>query len=137
MIMLFLAFLRVDFSLRVLQWSHLWVLLGTLLLPLVLFFLLQPFGIDLALACFIIAMAPTAAGAPVMAAFLRSEVAYVTASVIFTTPVVGLVLPLVLPQITPVEGALRVDEVMGPIFYIFFQNSYNGWQLYRLNKMDK
>jgi BASS family bile acid:Na+ symporter len=120
MVMLFLAFLRVDFSLGVLRWTHLWVVLGILILPLAIFFLLRPFGIDLALSCFVIAMAPTAAGAPVIAAFLRSEVAYVTASVIFTTPVVGLVLPVVLPQIIPVAEALRVGEVMGPTAILVF-----------------
>jgi len=120
MIMLFIAFLRVHFNRSVISWQHLWVLVFTLTMPLIFYFLLRPFNYTLALASFCIAIAPTAAGAPVMATFLRTKVAFVTASVIFTTPVVGIVLPLLLPQLIEVEQSLKVMEVLSPTASLVF-----------------
>jgi BASS family bile acid:Na+ symporter len=59
------------------------------------------FSSDLALVAFVIALAPTAAAAPVMTKFLHGRVDYVMSSVVVTNSFSALALPLVLPLITP------------------------------------
>lgn len=59
------------------------------------------FSPDLALVGFLLAMAPTAAAAPVMTEFLQGRVDYVMASVVVTSLFSALVLPLVLPILAP------------------------------------
>jgi BASS family bile acid:Na+ symporter len=56
---------------------------------------------ELALAAFMIAMAPTAAAAPVMTRFLDGRVDYVMSSVIVTNSFSAIALPLVLPLLHP------------------------------------
>jgi BASS family bile acid:Na+ symporter len=63
------------------------------------------FSPDLALVAFMIAMAPTAAAAPVMTQFLNGRVDYVMSSVVITNSFSALALPLVLPVLRPGEQA--------------------------------
>lgn len=59
------------------------------------------FSPELALAAFMIAMAPTAAAAPVMTGFLEGRVDYVMSSVVVTNSFSAIALPLVLPLLSP------------------------------------
>ena len=63
------------------------------------------FNPDLAIVAFIIAMAPTAAAAPVMTQFLNGRVEYVMSSVVVTNSFSAIALPLVLPLLSPGERA--------------------------------
>ncbi|MDB9528241.1 hypothetical protein PN498_19770 [Oscillatoria sp. CS-180] len=63
------------------------------------------FSSEIALVAFVIAMAPTAAAAPVMTRFLEGRVDYVMSSVVVTNAFSAIALPLVLPIISPVEQA--------------------------------
>lgn len=65
----------------------------------------QWFSPDLALVAFMIAMAPTAAAAPVMTQFLEGRVDYVMASVVVTNSFSAIALPLVLPFLSPGQRA--------------------------------
>jgi BASS family bile acid:Na+ symporter len=58
------------------------------------------FSPDLAQVAFLIAMAPTAAAAPVMTQFLNGRVEYVMSSVVVTTLFSAVMLPLVLPLLS-------------------------------------
>lgn len=120
MVMLFLAFLNIDFSWKVLHRNHITVLVAQLTIPIIIFYLLRPFNQDIALACFTIGLAPTAAGAPVMAAFLKTKIEFVTASVILTTPVVALFLPLILPFLVSVDQPINTLEVLTPTAILVF-----------------
>ncbi|MBF2037086.1 MAG: hypothetical protein IGR92_16810 [Leptolyngbyaceae cyanobacterium T60_A2020_046] len=59
------------------------------------------FSPELAIVAFIIAMAPTAAAAPVMTRFLNGRVDYVMSSVVVTNSFSAIALPLVLPILAP------------------------------------
>ncbi len=114
-IMLLLAYLNVSFDQGLLRWSHLFVLIANLSLPLLFYFTLLPFGTTYALCAFVMGIVPTAAAAPVLAGFLRTDVSYVTTSVLVTNPIVALVLPFLLPMLVRVEGSIRVAEVLIPV----------------------
>lgn len=120
MVMLFFAFLNVRFSREILQPGHLAVLAANLLLPLLAYWLLHPLGQAPALAAFVVAMAPTAAGAPVIAAFLRCRVEFVTTSVLLTSPTVALILPLLLPYFVEVQTDISVGAILLPTAAIVF-----------------
>jgi len=120
MVMLFIAFLGIDIKKGILQLDHLKVLVLNLLLPLCWYGLLLPNNHTLALAGFVIGITPTAAGAPVIAGFLKGRVDFVTASVLLTSPVVALVIPFVLPWV--IGGAVEVAalQVIFPVFSVVF-----------------
>lgn len=120
MVMLFFAFLNVRFDREMLHRNHLAVLAANLLLPLLVYALLRPLGQTPALAAFVVALAPTAAGAPVIAAFLRCRVDFVTTSVLITSPAMAIVIPLLLPHFVAVQTAITVGAVLAPTAAIVF-----------------
>jgi BASS family bile acid:Na+ symporter len=120
MAMLFLAFLGIRFHSRILTRLHLKVLAANLLLPLALFALLYPLGYTYAISAFVIAIAPTAAGAPVISGFMRADIAVVTVSVILTSPVVALALPFILPLLMGPVSDLAVIDLVLPILSLVF-----------------
>ena len=120
MAMLFFSFLEVRFSCQLLQRAHLVVVVLNLALPLLLFALLRPFNLHVALAVFAIAAAPTAAVAPVMAGYLKGDVSFVTAAVLITSPAVALVLPFLLPLVVGQQAEVEALTVAMPVISIIF-----------------
>lgn len=120
MIMLFYAFLRIRFNWRVLSKLHFLIAGLNVTLPFLLYLLFSQINPTIGLAAFTIGMAPTAAGAPVMAGFLRQDVGFVTLSVILTSPIVALVLPLLLPRIIAVDQPISVLDVLIPVAILVF-----------------
>lgn len=120
MVMLFLAFLNIDFHSRILTRLHLKVLIANLSLPLLLFALLYPLGYNYAISAFVVAIAPTAAGAPVITGFMCADVAFVTVSVILTSPLVALVLPFFLPPLLGPVADLSIPDLILPILSLVF-----------------
>lgn len=117
-VMLFFAFLGIQFNWRIFRKSHLAIALVNLLLPLALYLLVLPFGQILALTAFVCSIPPTAAAAPVLAQFMQTDVQYVTAALIITNPLVALFIPVVLPMLMPVDQAISFSEVLLPVFKV-------------------
>ena len=69
MLMLFIAFLGIDLGRSIVKLDHLKILILNVLLPIFWFLILKPIDHTLAMGAFVIGMAPTAAGAPVIAGF--------------------------------------------------------------------
>ncbi len=120
MLMLFLAFIGVDFKGKVLQIDHLIVVLINLCLPLTVFFLVQWYNYDLALVAFAVSVAPTAAGAPVIAVLLKSRIDFVTISVLLTNPMAAVTVPFFLPIVANSSGSIQLTDVLIPVFSVVF-----------------
>ena len=120
MAMLFLAFLDIRLSRRLLQWGHFKVLAVNLSLPLLLFFSISPFNREIALASFAIAAAPTAAAAPAITLFLHREVAFVTTSVLLTSIFAAFTIPWTLPWVAAREASIAALDVAGPVMVLLF-----------------
>jgi len=118
MVMLLLAYLNVTFDKSLIRWSHLFVLIMNVSLPLAFYYSLLPFGSTYALAAFVMGVVPTAAAAPVLAQYLRTDVPYVTTSVLVTNPIIALVIPLLLPRLIPVQDTIKVLDVLVPVFAV-------------------
>lgn len=120
MAMLFFAFLDVKMERAMVTIDHIKVALLNVLIPLIAFYILRPFNLMIALAAFAICSAPTAAGAPVMAIFMKKKVSFVTASVIVTSPLMAMVIPFTLPLVFPVEGQVNAWEILVPVAQVVF-----------------
>lgn len=120
MVMLFFAFLEVRLSLKLLHRDHLRIAGVNLVLPPLLYYLLSPFAPEAALAVFVIASAPTAAAAPVMASFLQSEVGFVTTAVLLTSPLVAVLLPITTSAVLGSAATFSFWDIALPVFSLLF-----------------
>jgi BASS family bile acid:Na+ symporter len=120
MVMLFFAFLDLEFRPQMLRKSVLWVLLANVTVAFVAYGTLLPFDLTLALAGFMTAIAPTAIAAPVIISFIEREVEYVVASVILTNIATALVVPVALPSLLGAEIQISVWEVLKPVLTVMF-----------------
>jgi len=118
MIMLFFAFLNIRFSHRIFDKYHLRLTLVNLTLPLLLYAAVLPFGSSLAITAFIISFAPTAAAAPVIGQFLKTDISFITASVLLSNPLIAILLPFVLPLLLPLGSRISVLEVLIPVLTV-------------------
>lgn len=115
MVMLLFAFVDMKVHWRIIRPSHLGILCVNGLLPWLVFYLLESFSPLLAITGFIVALMSTAAAAPVLTGFLHGNVAYVTVSVLLSTCLVGIEIPLSLPYLLQQETAISIPEVLIPV----------------------
>src|SRR5574341_804856 len=120
MVMLFFAFLDIEFRPQWFQRSVLWVLLANVTVAFVAYAVLAPLNLSLALAAFMTAIAPTAIAAPVIIGFIQREVPYVVASVVLTNVASAIIVPVVLPSLLGTEVQISVWEVLRPVLIVMF-----------------
>lgn len=120
MVMLFFAFMDIEFRPQTFQKSVLWVLFANVAVAFISYAALASFDITLALAAFMTAIAPTAIAAPVIIGFIEREVEYVVASVILTNIACAVIVPLALPSLLGGEVQISVWEVLQPVLVVMF-----------------
>jgi BASS family bile acid:Na+ symporter len=120
MVMLFFAFLDIEFKPQTFQKSVLLVLLANITVAFVSYAVLIPFDLTLALAAFMTAIAPTAIAAPVIIGFIQGKVEYVVASVLLTNIASALVVPIALPFLIGKEIQISVWQVLQPVLIVMF-----------------
>jgi len=120
MVMLFFAFLDIEFKLQSFQKSVLWVLIANVAVAFVSYFALLPFDLTLALAAFMTAIAPTAIAAPVIIGFIERDVEYAVTSVILTNIANAILVPILLPSLLGAEVQISVWEVLQPVLVVMF-----------------
>ncbi len=120
MVLLFFAFLDIDFEPQSVQRSVFWVLLANVAVAFVGFAVLAPFNITLALAAFITAIAPTAISATVITSFIQRKMEFVVASVVLTNIASALIIPIALPYLLGAEIEVSVWEILQPVMIVMF-----------------
>jgi len=120
MIMLFFAFLDIEFNPQRFQKSVIWVLLANAVVAFSCYLILAPFDLTLALSAFMTAIAPTAIAAPVIIGFIHREVEYVVASVLLTNIASAVIVPLALPSLLGTEIQISIWEVLQPVLVVMF-----------------
>lgn len=118
MIMLFFAFLDIDFNPERFQKSVIWILIANAALAFGAYAFLAPFDLTLALSAFMTAIAPTAIAAPVIIGFIHREVEYVVAAVLVTNLASAVIIPLSLPSLTGAEFNISIWEVLRPVLVV-------------------
>jgi BASS family bile acid:Na+ symporter len=120
MLMLFFAFLDIEFKPQSFQKSVLWVLLANVAAAFIGYAVLFTFDLTLALAAFMTAIAPTAIAAPVIIGFIKGKVEYVVTAVILTNVATALIVPIALPFLIGAEVQISVWEVLQPVLIVMF-----------------
>jgi len=120
MVMLFFAFLDIEFKLQAFKKSVLGVLLANIAVAFVSYVILVQFDVTLALAAFMTAIAPTAIAAPVIINFIQREVEYVVAAVVLTNIASALIVPIALPSLLGTAVQISVWEVLQPVLVVMF-----------------
>jgi len=120
MVMLFFAFLDIEFKPQSFQKSVLWVLIANVAVAFISYYALLPFDLTLALAAFMTAIAPTAIAAPVIIGFIKRDVEYAVTSVILTNITNAIIVPIVLPSLLGAEVQISVWEVLQPVLVVMF-----------------
>jgi BASS family bile acid:Na+ symporter len=118
MVMLFFAFLDIEFKPETFQTSVLWVLLANVAVAFVSYALLVSFNGMLAMAAFMTAIAPTAIAAPVIIGFIKGEIEYVIAAVLVTNISSAIIIPLTLPFLLGTDVQISVWEVLEPVLIV-------------------
>ena len=117
-VMLLIAFLGIKVDRRMISKLHGLIAGLNILIPIVLYFVFLPFGPILALTAFLMGITPTAAGAPILAQFLRTDIGFVTTSVVITSPLMAMVIPILLPLLVPIDQPIAIEEVLFPVLSI-------------------
>ncbi len=118
MIMLLFAFLSIKVDHRMFSRIHGWIALLNVIIPIALYLLCLPLGKTVALTAFLMGVTPTAAGAPILAQFLRTDIGFVTSAVLINSPLMALAIPLLLPFVVPVDRPVSLQEVLLPVVTI-------------------
>jgi BASS family bile acid:Na+ symporter len=120
MLMLFLAFLDLKFTVRMLHKSVFGILLANIAVAFTGYALLAPHDTTLALATFMTGIAPTAIAAPVMVDLIKGKVEYVIAAVLVTNISVAVIIPLSLPYLLGSDIQVSILEVLQPVLIVMF-----------------
>ncbi len=118
MTMLFFAFLNIRFQPSMLRKAHLYLLAVNVIIPLVLYVIIKPFDHTMALLAFVLGICPTAAAAPVVGQFMRTDITFITTSVLLTNPFVAVIIPLILPSLLPVTTEISTMDVLLPVLMV-------------------
>jgi bile acid:Na+ symporter, BASS family len=129
MVMLFFAFLDIEFKPQTFQKSVLWILLANVVVAFLSYAALASFDMTFALTAFMTAIAPTAIAAPVIMSFLQGEIEYVVASVLVTNVSSAVIVPLALPFLIGTDTCpggqcqgvqISIWEVLQPVLIVMF-----------------
>lgn len=120
MVMLFFAFLDVEFKPRSFQKRLVWVLIANLAIAFLGYWIFSFFNTSLALAAFITGIAPTAITSPVIVSFIEGRVEYVLASVLLTNVAMALVVPIALPFVVGAAAHVTIWEILQPVLVTVF-----------------
>jgi BASS family bile acid:Na+ symporter len=120
MAMLFFSFLDIEIKPGSIRGSVLLVLLANLAVAFVGYWLLSFFDINLALAAFMTAIAPTAISSPVIISMIERKVEYMIGAVLVTNVSMALILPFALPYLAGKVVSISVWEVLQPVLVVMF-----------------
>ncbi len=120
MVMLFFAFLDIEFRSGSFQKSVIWVLLANVAIAFACYAAIAPFDMTIALSAFMTAIAPTAIAAPVIISFIGRKVEYVVTSVVLTNIVNAIIVPLALPSLLGTAFQIAIWDVLQPVLLVMF-----------------
>ncbi len=116
--MLFFAFLNIRINRHILRKEHLYIIVLNLILPIIVFSLIQFWNHTVAIAVGLIALAPTGAVSTVWAAMFKKKIEFVTASVFLTSLLIAFVTPIVLSFFTRSGHEVSVTEILLPVMTV-------------------
>ncbi|PKN91258.1 MAG: hypothetical protein CVU44_20300 [Chloroflexi bacterium HGW-Chloroflexi-6] len=120
MAMLFFAFLDIEINPKNFQKGVIWVLLANLAVAFLAYETFSRFSVDLGLAAFITAIAPTAISSTVIVSFIEGRVEFMVSAVLLTNIAMALVVPVVLPFVLGATIPISTWDVLQPVLITMF-----------------
>jgi len=120
MTMLFFVFLDMTVNRQIVQPLHWKVLIANAILPVLFYFIFALYDSTIAIAAFLIALAPTAAAAPIIAQLMNKRIEIVAASTLITSIGMALIIPFLLPYFAEVKGGIDTKSVLLPVLIVVF-----------------
>lgn len=118
--MLFFSFLKLKVSYKSISFQHLFIAVGNIFLGTLVFFIIKPFNLSLALSISLITIAPTAIAAPVIAKLLKADVTWVALSTLVTNMLIAILLPFYIPYIYGINNNVSLFVLLESLAIIFF-----------------
>jgi bile acid:Na+ symporter, BASS family len=115
MVMLFFSFLDIKIDKTIINKIHFEILIISIVIPIIVFFVLQPLNPIIAQAAFITAIAPTATAAPVITSLKRRKVEFVTFSFLMNNIVVALLIPFMLSFVLHNQSEISLIQILLPV----------------------
>jgi len=119
MLMLFFSFLKMDVKKEHIKNSHFTILVINVLVPILTYFIIKPFNLQLAQVVFITAIAPTAIASPVIVNLLNGKMEFTVISILLTNFFIAFLLPFLLPEILNNSSSISVLDVLIPVATVF------------------
>lgn len=119
MIMLFFSFLKMDVKREHFKNSHILILAINIIVPVLTYFTIKPFNLDLAQVIFITAIAPTAIASPIIVNLLDKKIEYAVISILITNFCIAFLLPFLLPTILNSSSSISVLDALIPVATVF------------------
>lgn len=120
MVMLFFAFLDIEFKAESFQAGVVRVLIANLAVAFGSYWLLEPVDPTLALAAFMTGIAPTAIASTVIISFIEGRVDYMIGAVLLTNVAIALVVPIALPLLLGTALQISVWQILQPVLIVMF-----------------
>ena len=119
MIMLFFSFLKMDVKKEHFNKSHIKILLINLSVPILAYYLTQPFNVVLAQVVFITAIAPTAIASPIIINLLNGKIEFTVISILLTNFSVAFLIPFLIPLLLNSTSSISFIDVLIPVATVF------------------
>jgi BASS family bile acid:Na+ symporter len=132
MLMLFFAFLDVEFNPKRFQRGVLWVLLANVAVAFIGYGIFASRNLTFGLVAFITGIAPSAIASPVVISFVEGRVDYAVTAVLVTNVSSALIIPLVLPSLVGAAVPISVWEVLRSALTVMLVPLTLAWLVLRL-----
>jgi len=119
MTMLFFSFLKMEIKREHFEKSHFTILVLNIFLPIIIFFMIRPFSLELSQIIFITAIAPTAIASPIIVNLLKGKIEFTVISILTTNFSVAFLLPFLLPAILNHTSDIAMLDVLIPVATVF------------------
>jgi bile acid:Na+ symporter, BASS family len=120
MAMLFFAFLDIEFKPERFHKGVIWVLLANFTVAFAAYAAFSRLSLDLGMAAFITAIAPTAIASTVIVSFIEGNVDFMVAAVLLTNIAMALIVPFVLPYVVGAKVQISTWQVLQPTLITMF-----------------
>ena len=120
MVMLFFAFLDIQFDPKSFQISVLWILFANVAIAFIGYGIFASHSITLALAAFMTGIAPSAIASLVVINFIEGNVEYMIAAVLLTNLSSAVIVPLALPSLVGSVVPISIWDVLQSTLFVMF-----------------
>jgi len=120
MVMLFFAFLDIQFDPKSFRLSVLWILLANVAIAFIGYGIFASQSITLALAAFMTGIAPSAIASLVVIKFIEGNVEYMISAVLLTNLSSAVIVPLTLPYLVGAVVPISIWDVLQSTLFVMF-----------------